>query len=706
MSAAETEAADESPRTLLVEGAEGADGVQCFNRDLSHLAFQERVLAQAMDPRRPLLERLRFLCICSSNLDEFFEVRVAGLRQKVEYGIDRAADDGLAPRQVLAELSGRARTLITEQYRILNEEVLPALREEGVHLLRREEWTEAQRAWAAGYFREQVFPVLTPVALDPAHPFPRVASRSLNFIVEVQGADSFGRDVSLAVVKVPRSLPRVIPLPEELCEGYTGFTLLSALVHAHISAVLPGLEVVGCHQFRVTRDSDIDLDEDDGNLLKAVSGQLSSRRFSHPVRLEVVRSSPEPIVSFLLEMFGLDRADLYRVDGPVNLHRLAALVDRADRPELKFQPFVPQLPAELDEDEDLFAALRRRDHLLHHPYQSFKPVLTLLRQAARDPDVLAIKQTLYRTGKKSPVVQALAEASREGKEVTAVVELRARFDEAENIEKANELDEAGANVTYGVVGHKTHAKMLLIVRREAGELRRYVHLGSGNYHPGTARAYTDVGLLSADPTLAEDVHLAFLQLTGLGRAPRMKRLVMAPTRLYLHLLAAIEFEMAEAAAGRPASIQAKMNSLSDVGIIEALYRASQAGVRIELIVRGICRLRPGVPGLSENITVVSIVGRFLEHSRVYRFHAAGEDRVYLASADWMERNLHNRVETVVPIADAKLKQRLVDEVLEGGLADDVDAWELEPDGRYLRRHPGEGAGTATQETELARWNSV
>jgi len=696
----------QEPRSPILPPQQAEDGsLEFFNRDLSHLAFQDRVLAQAQDSRRPLLERLRYLCICSSNLDEFFEVRVAGLKQKIEYGINREGDDRLTPGQTLLAVAERAQRLVAEQYRILNQEILPELREEGVELLRREAWTQEQREWAADYFQEQVFPVLTPIALDPAHPFPRMASLGLNFIVEVQGHDSFAREIALAVVKVPRPLPRVIPLPEELCPDYAGFTLLSSLIHAHIEAVLPGLDVVACHQFRVTRDSDIALDEEDGNLLKAVTGQLSNRRFSHPVRLEVPSSCPESIAAFLLQMFGLDRPDLYQVHGPVNLHRLDALVAKVDRPDLKFRPFVPQLPQDLDQEEDLFAALRRRDYLLHHPYQSFTPVLSLLRQAARDPDVLAIKQTLYRTGKKSPVVEALAEASREGKEVTAVVELRARFDEAENIEKANLLHEAGANVTYGVVGHKTHAKMLLIVRREGDRLRRYLHLGTGNYHPRTALAYTDLGLLSADEALAEDVHLAFLQLTGLGRAPRMRRLVMAPNQLYRSLLQAIEGEIEEASAGRPAFLQAKMNSLSDSGVIEALYRASQAGVRIELIVRGICRLRPGVPGKSENIQVRSIVGRFLEHSRVYRFHAGGEDRVFLSSADWMERNLHNRIEAAVPILDPQLKQRVCEEVLDAGLADDLDAWSLRADGSYVRLAVQGEQAFSSQEAALARFAS-
>lgn len=675
-----------------------------LNRELSLLQFQRRVLAQTLDSRLPLLERLRFLTICSSNLDEFFEVRVAGLKDQVKYGLDKPGVDGRTPGMALADISEAAHALVQDQYLALNEMILPQLQEQGIHLLRRDDWDDAQRLWVEKYFHEQVLPVLTPVALDPAHPFPRVLNKSLNFLVEVQGADAFGRDVSLAVVPVPRSLPRIIPLPEELCEGFRGYLMLSAVVHHNIGGIFPGLRVDGCHQFRVTRNSDFRLDEEEvDSVLKAVKSQLSHRHFSFPVRLEVTTSCQEGVADFLLERFELEEDALYRVHGPVNLHRLGALYDCVEQADLKQLPFVPGVPPELDEEEDLFSSLRRRDHLLESPYQSFKPVLDLLQQAAADPEVLAIKQTLYRSGAESPVVALLSRAARAGKEVTVVIELRARFDEAENIELANTLTDAGANVLYGVVGHKTHAKMLLIVRREAGKLRRYVHMGTGNYHPGNAKAYTDLNLFSSDPALTEDVHRVFLQLTGLGRAPQLDRLLVSPNNLYEQLIARIEAEADAARRGEASCIQAKVNSLSDKGVIQALYRASQAGVPIDLIVRGICRLRPGIPGVSENIRVRSIVGRFLEHSRVYRFHSGGEDQLFAGSADWMERNLHGRVEACFPILDADLKRRVIEDVFEAGMADDTDAWELLSDGQYRRVAAQGEAAFSAQAATLARY---
>ncbi|PCJ54238.1 MAG: polyphosphate kinase 1 [Planctomycetota bacterium] len=677
-----------------------------FNRELSLLEFQRRVLAQAKDDRLPLLERLRFLTICSSNLDEFFEIRVAGLKEQVKYGLDKPGVDGRSPQEALADIASVTHSLVDEQYRVLNEQVLPGLREEGIRLLRRGEWTTEQQVWVKEYFHEQVLPVLTPVALDPTHPFPRVSNKSLNFLVEVNGADAFGRDVSLAVVPVPRSLPRVIPLPSELCCGYRGYLMLSAVVHRNIGVIFPGLRVDGCHQFRVTRNSDFHLDEEEvDNVLKAIKSQLSHRHFSFPVRMEVTSACPPDVARFLLDRFGMLEEELYRVKGPVNLHRLGALYGRVDRPDLKETPFLPGVPHELSEEEDLFASIRRKDHLLMHPYQSFGPVLDLLGQAARDPNVLAIKQTLYRAGEDSPVVAQLAKAARAGKEVTVVIELRARFDEAENIELANALHEAGANVLYGVVGYKTHSKMLLIVRREAGKLRRYVHLGTGNYHPGNAKGYTDLGLFTSDEGLALDVHHVFLQLTGLGRAPQLDGLLVAPNNLYEQLLEGIEAEAQAARDGKAASIQVKVNSLSDKGVIQALYRASQAGVHIDLIVRGICRLRPGIPGVSENIRVRSVVGRFLEHARVFRFHSGGDDLVYAGSADWMERNLHGRVETCFPIRDEVLKQRVIEDVLEAGMADDTDGWELLSDGSYERVAQIGEAAFNSQDASLAKYSN-
>ncbi len=672
-----------------------------LNRELSLLAFQRRVLAQAQDARIPLLERLRFLTICSANLDEFFEIRVANLKQQIEFGLEQPSVDGRAPARALEDIGAIARDLVKEQYRVLHEDLLPRLADEGVRLLWHKDMTRRQAAWAERYFEAEVLPVLTPVALDPAHPFPRVQNKGLNFIVRVSGADAFGRDVHLAVVQVPRSLPRVIPLPDEACPGYKGFTLLSALVQAHMGRALPGLEIEGCHVFRVTRNSDIEVDEEEvDNLLKALASQLTRRRFSFPVRLEVAEDTPEDLQQYLLENFELEPQDLYRVRTPVNLHRLAALVELLPRADLKFRAFAPGVPPALAEGEDLFAAIRKEERLLHHPYECFEPVVRLVEQAGADPAVLAIKMTLYRVGADSPVVAALARAARAGKEVTAVVELRARFDEERNIGLANLLQDAGANVVYGVVGYKTHAKMLLIVRRESGRLRRSAHLGTGNYHHDTALAYSDLGLLTADRQLTEDVHHLFQQLTGLGRAPRMHKLLQAPSTLYPRLLELVEAEAEAARRGEPARIVAKMNSLSDTGIIRALYRASQAGARVELIVRGICRLRPGLPGVSENIRVRSIVGRFLEHARVFWFRHGGAELMFASSADWMERNLHSRVEACFPLERPALKRRVMEELLNAQLRDTAQAWELQSDGSYARIEAGGGERASAQRAAL------
>lgn len=662
-----------------------------LNRELSLLEFQRRVLAQAGMPSTPLLERLRFLTITSSNLDEFFEIRVAGLKQQIEFGLFQAGIDGRGPIEALEDIARMAHDLVDEQYRVFNEEVLPALELAGIRVLRRSDWSEAQQRWIEQYFETEVLPVLTPVALDPAHPFPVVQNKGLNFIVDVEGSDAFGRDVGRAVVPVPRSLPRVIAFPSDLLSGYDGFTLLSSIIHANIHRVFPGLKIKGCYQFRVTRNSDLEVDEEEvDNLLKAMRSEIRRRRFSHPVRLEVADNCPVEISNFLLQRFRLGPADLYQVHGPVNLNRMVAVFGLAKRPELKFPKWTPGVPSELQDESDLFKAVRRSEVLLHHPYQSFRPVIEFLSQAARDAQVLAIKMTLYRTGADSEIVDALVRAARTGKEVTVVVEIRARFDEEENIRLAGRLQDAGANVVYGIVGHKTHAKAILIVRREAEKLCRYVHLGTGNYHPGTAQAYTDLGLLSSDAELAEDVHHMFMQLTGLGRLPKMHKLVLAPSELMPTLLRLIAAESAAAERGDPARIEAKINSLADPGLIQALYQASQAGVQIDLIVRGICRLRPGVPGVSDNIRVRSIVGRFLEHPRVYSFLADGKRLLFGSSADWMERNLHNRVESCFPITLKAHRKRVWKEVLEFGLADNSTAWELQSDGSYLQLVPAEG----------------
>jgi polyphosphate kinase len=672
------------------------------NRELSLLEFIARVLDQAKDESMPLLERLRFLSISSTNLDEFFEIRVAGLKQQLSYDLPRNEPDGMSAAQTLDAIQARARLLVEEQYRVLNDVLLPALQQQQIHVLKRKDWSERQARWIKRYFRSAVLPVLSPIGLDLAHPFPRVQNKSLNFAVSVSGNDAFGRSSGLAIVQVPRSLPRVLQLPAKLASGPHDFVLLSSIIHEHVAEVFPGMEVRSCDQFRVTRNSDLWVEEEEvDDLMRALKGELSSRNYGDSVRLEVADTCLDEIADRLLALLQLGRHDLYRVHGPVNLHRLSAIYDRTVRPDLKFKPFLPGLPGRLEGKSDMFAALREGDVLLHHPYQSFGPVLELLRQAASDPGVLAIKQTLYRTETDSQVVAALIEAARAGKEVTVVIELRARFDEAVNIDLATRLQQAGANVAYGVVGFKTHAKMLLIVRREARRLRRYAHLGTGNYHGGTTRVYTDIGFLTADPVICEDLHQLFVQLTGLGNVRPTQRLLQAPFTLRDALCGLIERETHHARAGRRARIVAKMNSLSDPGVIRALYEANQAGVEVDLIVRGLCCLRPGVPGVSERIRVRSIVGRFLEHSRIFYFHAGGRDLVYCSSADWMQRNLYRRVEACFPIADRELAGQLR-EVLAVYLADNVQAWECRPDGSYARLDHGTQPPVKAQELLLER----
>jgi polyphosphate kinase len=677
-----------------------ADPKLYLNRELSQLEFNRRVLEQAKDPGTPLLEQLRFLTIASSNMDEFFEIRVAGLKQQIVYGIEQVGPDGLTAAETLRRVSQTAHALVEEQYRLLNQELLPALAREGIQLLRRADWTEKQRRWIRRYFSAEVLPVLTPMGIDPAHPFPRVLNKGLSFLVTLDGTDAFGRDSGIAVVQVPRSLPRLIRLPANLGAGENAFLMLSSVIHAQVSELFPGMEVADCHQFRVTRNSDLWVDEEDvDNLLQAVKGELPGRKYGDAVRLEVAQGCSDELTRMLLRNVGLGTEDLYRVDGPVNLNRLAAIYEGVQRPELKHAPFVPGVRKRL-RAKDLFEVIRKGDVVLHHPFESFTPVVQLLQQAAADPHVLAIKITVYRTDADSPLVAALLEAALAGKEVTAVIELRARFDEAANIDIATRLQEAGANVVYGVVGYKAHAKMILIVRREGRRLRRYVHLGTGNYHAGTARAYTDIGFLTCSAETAQDVHKVFQDLTGLGRAGRLQELLQSPFTLRKQLLERIEFETREAEHGRLGRIVARMNALSEPGIIRALYRASQAGVTIDLVVRGICCLRPGVPGVSENIGVRSIVGRFLEHSRVFWFQNGGEGVLYASSADWMARNLFSRVEIAFPIRDERLRERVFEECLELQLADNAQAWVLQPDGSYQRARPGKRRPIVSQSVLL------
>ncbi|MFC4764972.1 polyphosphate kinase 1 [Dyella koreensis] len=671
-----------------------------IHRELSQLQFNIRVLEQALDERKPILERLKFLLIFSSNMDEFFEIRVAGLKSQIAFDHEIVGPDGISPRRVLAEISEIAHKQIERQYTILNERVLPELDRQGIRIVRRNEWSHKQKLWVRRYFRHEVAPLITPIGLDPTHPFPLLVNKSLNFIVQLEGVDAFGRDSGLAIVPAPRVLPRLIRLPDDVCSGGDNFVLLSSIIHAHTEELFPGMSVHGCYQFRLTRNADLTIDpEDVEDLARALRGELYSRRFGDAVRLEVADNCPKELTDYLLKQFGLTAAEMYEVNGPVNLSRLFGLIGKTDAPQLLYPPFTPAIPKTLKKAEDLFQVIGKQDVLLLHPYESFAPVVDLLHQAAKDPSVLAIKQTLYRSGANSEIVDALVDAARAGKEVTVVVELRARFDEESNLTLASRLQQAGAMVIYGVVGVKTHAKLMLIQRREGDELVRYAHMGTGNYHTGNARLYTDYSLLTSDQVLCEDVHKLFSQLTGMGKVLRMKKLLHAPFTLKKTLLDLIARETAHATAGRAAQIIAKINAITDPKIIRALYKASMAGVKIELIVRGMCCLRPGVPGVSHNIRVRSIVGRFLEHSRVYWFANNGDEQFYLASADLMERNLDRRVETGFPIESKKLQQRLKKE-LELYLSDNSSSWQLQPDGQYVRQHPAPGQGTRNVQSQL------
>ena len=669
------------------------------NRELSQLDFNFRVLAQAQDPSVPLLERLRYLCISCTNLDEFFEIRGGSVRHAIEFGLPPAAD-GLPPTALLNRIHDRAAELVAAQYRCFDQELRPALRERGIRLLQREQWTDEQAAWLRAHFRDEIMPVLSPLALDPAHPFPKILNKSLNVVVLLEGRDAFGREGHMAIVRAPRSLPRIIRLPDADGDGdaFHDFVFLSSVLSAFVDELFPGMTVLGAHQFRVTRNSELIVDEDDvDNLALALRDELLGRGYLRAVRLEIDERCPPEVVRMLLDNFELPDNAVYKIDGPVNLSRVVQVYDLVHRPELKFRPFQPRLPRDVDA---MFERIGQGDVLLHHPYDAFAPVLELIRQAAEDPSVLAIKQTLYRTGKDSPIVEHLIQAARNGKDVTVVVELRARFDEEANLGLADRLQDAGVQVVYGVVGYKTHAKMLLVVRREGARLRRYVHLGTGNYHSGTARAYTDFSLMTADPDIGNDVHLIFQQLSGLAAPLQLKRLLQSPFTLHSGVLERIGREAAHARAGRPGRIVAKMNALNEPRVIHALYEASQAGAEIDLVVRGACTLRPGIPGVSERIRVRSVVGRFLEHHRVWWFGNDGAPELYCSSADWLERNLLRRVETAFPVLDPGLAQRVRREGLLNYLADNQNAWDLRPDGSYARIAPAPGEAPFSAQLSL------
>ncbi|MEZ5462434.1 polyphosphate kinase 1 [Dokdonella sp.] len=656
-----------------------------LNRELAQIEFNSRVMAQAEDPRNPLLERLRFMCISCTNLDEFFEVRVAVLKHHHAFGESTPLADATPIGELLGQIRERALSLVKKQYAFWNNTLLPELNREGIRFLTREVWTVKQKRWLQGYFRNETLPVLSPLGLDPAHPFPRILNKSLTLAVVLAGKDAFGREGHMALLRAPRSLPRIIRLPDEVAGEGISFVFLSDLLHEFMDELFPGMQVKGSYQFRVTRNSELVVDEEEvENLAMALRDELRGRGYAKAVRLEVGSNCPRSITQMLEQNFELTDQDVYLCDGPVNVSRSAAIYDQIDRPDLKFPPFVQRVNRVAAEGDSLFDAIRERDILLHHPFESFSTVSELVKQASLDPDVLAIKQTLYRSGTDSQLVDHLIEAARLGKDVTVVVELRARFDEEANLRLANRLQEAGVQVVYGVVGYKTHAKMLLIVRRESGSLRRYVHLSTGNYHHVTSRIYTDFGLMTADPGIGEDAHLLFLQLSGLGPIIKLKHLLHSPFTLHKGLLAKIEREAEHAKAGKPARIIAKFNALNEPEVIETLYAASCDGVQIDLIVRGACTLRPGIPGVSENIRVRSIVGRFLEHSRVYWFQNDTSPEIYCSSADWLYRNLLRRVETCFPILDPSLAARVFDESLQNYLNDNTQAWQLESDGSYTR----------------------
>ena len=674
-----------------------------INRELSLLEFNKRVLAQAADPEVPLLERLRFLCISCTNLDEFFEIRVAGLKQRMEIGASSPGPDDTPAQEVFDELRGGISGLVQRQYRLLNDELFPQLAAAGVRFVHTDDWTKEQHTWLKQYFEEQVVPVLTPLTFDPSRPFPKVLNKSLNFIVRLHGKDAFGRRRHRGMVQAPRSLPRVIPLPDDISKpGEHSFVFLSSIIRVHVDSLFPGLDVDGCYQFRVTRNSNLYVDDEEvSDLVRALEGQLEASRYGAAVRIEIGHGCPDDLREFLLSHFVLGEEDTYMVDGPVNLNRLATVCGLDDRPELLYTPFTQGLPNELLSDENIFSILDEKNVLLHHPYQSFAPVIDFIGTAAADPDVLAIKQTLYRTGAGSPVVDHLVSAARSGKEVTVVIELMARFDEAANIALANRLQEAGAHVVYGLVGFKTHAKMTLVVRRKEDKLVRYMHLGTGNYHHATASVYTDYGYLSSSKRLGEDVHKLFLQLTSLTRADDMTRMLASPFSLFDALLDKIRRETANAKEGKAARVIAKVNSLNEPQLIEAMYEASQAGVKIDLILRGICSLRPGVKGLSENIQVRSIVGRFLEHSRVYYFLNDGKEEFYCSSADLMDRNMFRRNESCFEIRQKAMKEQIRTD-LELFLADNCQSWVLNGDGSYERLTPGDEKPVSAQDTFLRK----
>jgi polyphosphate kinase len=670
-----------------------------INRELSWLEFNRRVLEEAQDPSQPLIERVKFLTIFSSNLDEFFEIRVAGIKQQMQSETSEIGPDGLSPTETFNRIQKTVRELVGTQCKLWKEEFLPELAKNGIYVREMAELPAKRAAWAHRYFQQEVLPMLTPLAVDASHPFPHLLNRSHNLLVRAKMQR--GGETMHAIVQVPRAVSRLIVMPRgKNVDEPWDYIYLASLIKQHIGELFPGLILDEVHAFRVTRNSDLYIDEEEAeNLLRSIEQELRRSSRGKAVRLEVEADCPKDVLELLLRFFDLTEADAYKLDGPLSMTHLMPLVTNDAFAKLRDRPFQPARDPALPPHVDFFEVLQRQDVLLHHPYDSFDQIVEWIEAAARDPQVLAMKITLYRTSGDSPIVEALIEAANAGKQVTAIVELRARFDEASNIQWARRLEEAGAHVIYGVVGLKTHCKALLIVRRDADQLRRYVHLGTGNYHSRTARIYTDFSLLTSEPKLTEEVAIVFNTLTGLAGYPGLKKLMVAPFDMHSRLVRLIERERDNARAGKPARIVAKLNALVDQEIIEKLYEASCADVTIDLIVRGICCLRPKIPGLSENIRVISIVGRFLEHSRIFHFENAGQPRVFLSSADWMPRNFYRRIELAFPVENAALRDQIINEVLPSFLHDRVKARELQPDGKYRRLKP-EG----TEPRAQAQWH--
>lgn len=665
------------------------DSIKFINRESSLLEFQKRVLAQAEGIQAPLLERLRFLCIVTNNLDEFFEVRIAGIKEQIAAGSSHI--DGIPIQTWFKQISANVRTLTLKKYTLLDE-ILPLLEHEGIYLKTELNWSTQEKIWLEDFFIETLLPLLTPIALDVAHPFPHIENKGLSFIINLDGNDMFDRPISTAILPIPRNLPRIIQLPESLCGSTSHFILLRNIIHAFMDKVFLGAKIIGVYQFRVTRNSHLFIDDEESkNLRTVLQGELEQRHFGKAVRLEVSARCPDHLIEFLSTQFDLKEVDIYRISGMINPTRLNQLFDLVDRPDLQFPSFVARYPKVWSKVENAFSHIRNADILLHHPFECFTPVVELLQAAAIDPKVQAIRMTVYRTGTDSALMQELVKAAKNGIEVNVVVEIMARFDEATNISWATQLEQAGAKIVYGIFGLKTHAKMLLIIRKELDIqqkpfLKYYTHIGTGNYHPRTAKLYTDFGLITANAEIGHDVAAIFLSLSSLGQAPKLKHLWQAPFSLYNNLILAINKEISAAQAGLPAKIIAKMNALLEPLVIEALYKASQAGVKIDLIIRGTCALRPNVIGLSENIRVFSIVGRFLEHTRIFYFYNNSAEDVYLSSADWMNRNLFRRIEIAVPILDLKIKRRIIKEGLRVYLSDNQQSFELNGnDSSYTRR---------------------